>query len=74
MLIEELATPLIWTPQMLDDEYREMECERMFARSQATADMLAGRISFDDFCEVLNDSYIDVDACLDDWERGRRYM
>lgn len=73
MLIDSLATPIIWTPTMLDEE-RAYEVDRMFVRSQATADMLAGKISFEDFCDVLNDQYIDVDACLEDWETGSSYL
>ncbi|MCU0534233.1 MAG: hypothetical protein MUD14_10100 [Hydrococcus sp. Prado102] len=68
-----LATPILWTPNMESSQW-ESEVQKMVERSRATNDMLAGKISFDDFCEVLNDSYIDVDACLDDWERGISYL
>jgi hypothetical protein len=68
-----LATPIIWTPNMESEQW-DFEVQKMVERSQATNDMLAGVISFDDFCEVLNDSYIDVDACLDDWEQGISYL
>lgn len=72
-LNEALATPILWTPNRSQEEW-EMEVQKMVERSRSTNDMLSGKISFEDFLDVLNDSYIDVDACLQDWERGISYL
>lgn len=77
MIYDELstyfATPVIYVPG-LDPEQLQAEIDRMFVRSQATSDFVQGKLSPDDFCDVLNDSRIDPYLCLDDWEDGHSYL
>lgn len=67
------ATPVIYFPNM-DPEELQAEIDQMFLRSQATSDFVQGKLSPDEFCDVLNDSRVDPYACLDDWEEGYTYL
>lgn len=68
-----LATPVIWTPDN-DSETWEEAVNKMLYRSKMTDAMLNEEIDFEDYLDVLNDHFIDVDACLEDWEQGKRYI
>lgn len=67
------ATPIIITNQM-DEAELAYEYDLMLIRSQATADLIHGKITIDDYLDTIAECEIDVDEALDCWSSGGSMM
>lgn len=68
-----IATPMIWTPEMGQEE-AEHEINRMLERSRVASEFLQGNLSLEDYLDCLNDHKIAVEDCVEDWLNGVSYV
>lgn len=65
-----VATPIVWTPQTTAEDL-DQQIEQMLNRSIAASQFAEGKISPDDFAEILFDNgYREPVQLFDQWSEG----
>lgn len=65
-LLVQLATPAIWYPEQLEEDFQE-EINLMLTRVNATEAFLKGEVDADFFLNFLHESGIDVFEAAEEW-------
>lgn len=68
-IVDQLATPAIWTPDMNDSDW-EKALDQMLLRSQAATDFVEGRLPPSDFAEILACDGYNPNDLFDHWLGG----
>jgi hypothetical protein len=72
-LSDQIATPALWFPGMDPDEWR-FELDRQVNRAMAERDLLEGKISYDEFEEIIEANGVDPIQAFNDWSNGINYV
>lgn len=67
------ATPAIYLSDMNEQEW-QFELDRMLVRSFATRDFVNGKLSPDDYLDLLDETGVDPIGATSDWEQGISYL
>lgn len=72
-LADQIATPALWYPGMDAEEWR-FELDRQINRAMAERDLLDGKISYEDFEEIIEANGVDPIQAFEDWVNGLNYV